>query len=190
MRARLIIVLAVLCLLGAASAADEKPAASGIPAAQPALPSKVAVIPISGDIDYGLQKSLERRLDAALEQGAGVVVFEYDPSGGELDPGAEMADMIVAAGQQGEDRGLTSRRRRSPPARSSAWPASRSSCTTSTTLGDCEAIMVSPQSQTMEPAPEKVQTFVRVLMRKYSKSNGYPEALCEKMVDLDMEVYR
>ena len=57
-----------------------------------------------------------------------------------------------------------------------------------TTIGDCEAIMISPQSQTMEPAPEKVQTFVRVLMRKYSKANGYPTALCEKMVDPDMEV--
>ena len=188
MRARLIIVLAALCLLGAAPAA-EKPAAPQESATQSALPSKVAVIPITGDIDYGLQKSLERRLDSALEQGAGVIIFEMDSYGGGLDPGAEMGDMILAAGSKARTVAYVDKKAISAGALISL------SCQQiimrhGTTLGDCEAIMISPQSQTMEPAPEKVQTFVRVLMRKYAKSNGYPSALCEKMVDLDMEVYQ
>jgi membrane-bound serine protease (ClpP class) len=187
MRTRLIIVLAALCLLGAATA-EEKPAALQAPAAQPALASKVAVIPISGDIDYGLQKSLERRLDAALEQGAGVIIFEMDSYGGGLDPGAEMADMILAAGSKARTVAYVDKKAISAGALISL-ACQQIIMRRGTTLGDCEAIMIT-QSQTMEPAPEKIQTFVRVLMRKYSKANGYPTALCEKMVDPDMEVYQ
>ena len=183
-RFRLIIVLAALCLLGAA--AEEKPAGSQGPAAQTALASKVAVIPISGDIDYGLQKSLERRLNSALEQGAGVIVFEMDSYGGELDPGAEMADMILAAGSKVRTVAYVEKKAISADALISL-ACQQIIMRRGTTIGDCEAIMIT-QSQTMEPAPEKVQTFVRVLMRKYSKANGYPTALCEKMVDPDMEV--
>ncbi len=183
-RFRLIIVLAALCLLGAA--AEEKPAGSQGPAAQTALASKVAVIPISGDIDYGLQKSLERRLNSALEQGAGVIVFEMDSYGGELDPGAEMADMILAAGSKVRTVAYVEKKAISADALISL-ACQQIIMRRGTTIGDCEAIMIT-QSQTMEVAPEKVQTFVRVLMRKYSKANGYPTALCEKMVDPDMEV--
>jgi membrane-bound serine protease (ClpP class) len=187
MRDRLIIVLAALCLLGAAPA--EKPAASPDSAAQPALASKVAVIPIRGEIDYGLQKSLERRLNFALEQGAGVIIFEMDSYGGGLDPGAEMADMILDAGSKVRTVAYVDKKAISADALISL-ACRQIVMRRGTTLGDCEAIMVSPQSQAMEPAPEKVQTFVRVLMRKYSKANGYPEALCEKMVDPDMEVWQ
>jgi membrane-bound serine protease (ClpP class) len=191
MRARLIIVLAALCLLGAASAPapEEKPLASQGSVAQPALPSKVAVIPITGEIDYGLQKSLERRLNSALEQGAGVIIFEMDTYGGGLDPGAEMADMIVAAGGKAKTVAYVEKKAISAGALISL-ACQQIIMRRGTTLGDCQAIMVSPQSQTMEPAPEKIQTFVRVLMRKYSKTNGYPGALCEKMVDQDMEVFQ
>jgi membrane-bound serine protease (ClpP class) len=187
MRARLIIVLAALCLLGAAPA--EKPAASQDSAAQPALASKVAVIPISGEIDYGLQKSLERRLNSAIEQGAGVIIFEMDSYGGGLDPGAEMADMVLAAGGKARTVAYVDKKAISADALISL-ACQQIIMRRGTTLGDCEAIMISPQSQTMEPAPEKVQTFVRVLMRKYARSNGYPTALCEKMVDPDMELYQ
>jgi membrane-bound serine protease (ClpP class) len=185
MRFRLVIVLAALCLLGAAPA-EEKPAGS---VAQTALPSKVALIPIYGDIDYGLQKSLERRLNSALEQGAGVIIFEMDSYGGGLDPAAEMADMIVAAGSRTRTVAYVEKKAISAGALITL-ACQQIIMRHGTTLGDCEAIMISPQSQTMEPAPEKVQSFVRVLMRKYSRGNGYPAALCEKMVDPDMDVYQ
>ena len=159
------------------------------PAAPQALPSKVAVIPITGEIDYGLQKSLERRLDSALEQGAGVIVFEMDTYGGGLDPGAEMGDMILAAGSKARTVAYVDKKAISAGALISL-ACQQIIMRRGTTLGDCEAIMISPQSQTMEPAPEKVQTFVRVMMRKYARSNGYPAVLCEKMVDPDMEVYQ
>jgi membrane-bound serine protease (ClpP class) len=187
-RAHLIIALTALCLLGAASA-EEKPVASQKPAAQPALANKVAVIPIHGEIDYGLQKSLERRLDSAFEQGAEVIIFEMDTYGGGLDPGAEMADMIVAAGSKARTVAYVEKKAISAGALISLG-CQQIIMRRGTTLGDCQAIMISPQSQTMEAAPEKVQTFVRVLMRKYSKANGYPQALCEKMVDPDMEVFQ
>ncbi len=181
MRTRLIILLVALCLLGTATA-EQKPAGSPAPAAPAALPSKVAVIPITGDIDYGLQKSLERRLDAALEQGAGVIIFEMDSYGGGLDPGAEMADMILAAGSKVRTVAYVDKKAISADALISL-ACQQIIMRRGTTIGDCEAIMIT-QSQTMEVAPEKVQTFVRVLMRKYSKANGYPTALCEKMVDI------
>ena len=188
MRAPLIVVLAALCLLGAATA-EQKPGASQDSLAQPALASKVAVIPITGDIDYGLQKSLERRLNIAIEEGAEVIIFEMDSYGGGLDPGAEMADMILAAGSKVKTVAYVDKKAISADALISL-ACQQIIMRRGTTIGDCEAIMVSPSSQAMEVAPEKVQTFVRVLMRKYAKSNGYPAALCEKMVDPDMEVYQ
>jgi membrane-bound serine protease (ClpP class) len=153
------------------------------------LASKVAIIPITGDIDYGLQKSLERRLDSALEQGVGAVIFQMDSYGGLLDPGAEMGDMILAAGSKVRTVAYVEKKAISADALISL-ACQQIIMRRGTTIGDCEAIMISPGAQTMETAPEKVQTFVRVLMRKYSSSNGYPTALCEKMVDPDMEVYQ
>ena len=159
------------------------------PLGRPRSATKVAIIPISGDIDYGLQKSLERRLDSALEQGVGVVIFQMDSYGGGLDPGAEMGDMILAAGSKVRTVAFVDRKAISADALISL-ACQQIIMRRGTTIGDCEAIEITPGAQTMEAAPEKVQTFVRVLMRKYAAANGYPAAICEKMVDLDMEVYQ
>jgi membrane-bound serine protease (ClpP class) len=157
------------------------------------LATSIAVIPIRGNIDYGLLKSVERRIDEALAAEADLIIFEMDTYGGQLDPAIEIGDRINAVKSETDDHVFTVAYVDKKAI--SAGALISLSCRQivmkdSTTLGDCQPIMVSPQTQAMEPAPEKIETMVRAVMRKYAQSNGYPEALCVAMVDPELEVYR
>ena len=181
MRAFAIMLLSLACLAGPAFAQED----SG--------PAKVAVISIHGTIDYGLQKSLERRVEQAIADGAEVILFEMDSYGGGLDPGAEMGDYIndIKKRDDGRIRTVAYVHRKAISAGALISLACQEIIMRSdTSIGDCEAIMVDPQTRSMKTAPEKIQSMVRNLMRKYAQSNGYPVNLCEAMVDVDIEVWR
>jgi membrane-bound serine protease (ClpP class) len=158
-----------------------------------ALAESVAVIPIHGNIDYGLEKSVERRVQEALAGDAKLFIFEMDTYGGDVAAAAEIGDRINNVKSETDDLIFTVAYvdKKAISAGALISLASRQIVMKdSTTLGDCQPIMYSPASQTMEPAPEKYETMVRALMRKYAQSNGYPEVLCEAMVNVDLEVYR
>ena len=159
---------------------------------QPERTSKIAVISIEGDIDYGLQKSLERRIREAGDAGATLLVFEMDTYGGALGPGIEIGDLLnnVKAETDGKVRTLAYVHKKAISAGAMASIACQEIVMRSgTTIGDCQAIMVSQEEGIVE-APEKIQTTVRATMRKYAQSNGYPELICEAMVNPDLEVYK
>lgn len=154
---------------------------------------KVAVITISGDIDFGMLWSLKRRIPAAIESGADVLLFEMDTYGGDLHAAFEIGDLIydIRNEHSGKIRTVAYVQKKA----FSAGALISLACgdivmRRGTTIGDCQPIMVNPQSHSIETAPEKIQTGVRAYMSKYADGNGYPEALCLKMVDIDMEVYR
>ena len=183
-----VLTLGILCLAAGTLSAQD---ADSAPAAQASR--VVAVIPIHKDIDYGLLKSLERRIAEAREQGATVLIFEMDTYGGGLDAGHEIGDLINNLKAQTGGKILTVAYVEQKAI--SAGALISLACQQivmrhGTTLGDCQAIMVSPQTREMVEAPEKIQSMVRALMRTYAKSNGYPEKLAEAMVDPDIEVSR
>jgi len=160
---------------------------------KPALASKVGIIPIHGDVDYGLQKSLERRVEEALEAEAEVLIFDMDTWGGGLEPAMEMGDLIdhIKVRTKGKVKTVAYVSKKAISAGALISLACQEIVMRrGTTLGDCQAIMISPEARTLQPAPEKIQTTVRAIVRKYAQSNGYPEVLCEAMVDPDLEVYR
>lgn len=169
-----------------------KPAAA--PAANLAAePGKVAVITVEGDIDFGLHWSLKRRIAAAIESGANVLLFQMDTYGGDLHAAFEIGDLVYDIKNEhgGKIRTVAYVHKKA----FSAGALISLACgdiimRRGTTIGDCQPIMVNPQSHGIETAPEKIQTGVRAYMSKYAEGNGYPEALCLKMVDVDMEVYR
>ena len=169
-----------------AAAAAEKTSPAPAP-----LASRLAVIPLVGDIDYGLLKSVERRVSLALADGAEVIVFEMDSYGGGLGPGHEIGDYINNISSTGRRKVKTVAyvRKKAISAGALISLACREIVMRKgTTIGDCQAIQVNPQTRTMQEAPEKVQSLVRALMRTYAESNGYPELLCVAMVDPDIEV--
>jgi membrane-bound serine protease (ClpP class) len=164
------------------------------PAAKPvAAAAKVAVITVSGDIDFGLHWSLKRRIAAALDAGAEVLLFEMDTYGGDLHAAFEIGDLIydIKNDRGGKVRTVAYVHKKA----FSAGALISLACgdiimRRGTTIGDCQPIMINQKSQSIEVAIEKFQTGVRAYMSKYAEGNGYPEAVCLKMVDVDMEVYR
>lgn len=194
LRYHLIIVLmtAIIALTAAAQAQQGDEAIAGALSERP-LAKSVAVIPIIGNIDFGLQKSVERRVAEALASDADLFIFEMDTYGGEVIVAAEIGDRINNIKSETEGRVFTLAYVDKKAISAGALISLANQqivMKDSTTLGDCQPIMFSPQTQTMEPAPEKMETMVRALMRKYAQSNGYPEILCEAMVNVDLEVYR
>jgi len=174
-----------------AETAEETPAESE-PEERPERAAKIAVITIAGDIDYGLQKSLERRIGEAKEAGATLLIFEMDTYGGGLGPGIEIGDLLnnVKTETEGKVRTLAYIHKKAISAGAMASIACQGIVMRSgTTIGDCQAIMMSQEEGIVE-APEKIQTTVRATMRKYAQSNGYPEIICEAMVNPDLEVHK
>ncbi len=154
---------------------------------------RIAVITVNGTIDYGLSKAVERRIREALDAGADILVFEMDTFGGDLFAGMEISDNIdrIWPDSKGKVRTLAYVNRNAISAGAMISLACNDIVMRSgTTIGDCQAIMVDTKTQTMKEAPEKVQTGVRAYMRKFAQGNGYPESLCEAMVDPDFEVYK
>ncbi len=186
--------IALAALIAAAAPAEQVSADN--PASPPAEEAKAAivgVIPISGTVDYGSQKSLERRVSQALNDKVEVIIFEMDTYGGGLEPAIEMGDLInnIKSETDGKVKTVAYVHKKAISAGALISLACQEIIMrNSTRIGDCEPIMVNPQTQTMETAPEKIRSMVRAVMRTYAKSNGYPVALCEAMVDQDAEVWR
>ena len=152
--------------------------------------SNVAVITVRGEIDYGLWKSLERRKKLALDAGAEVIIFELDSYGGGLFEGIDIADLINGIKSEGVKTVAYVHNKAISAGAMIALACQEIVMRRHTTIGDCQAIMISPQTRTIEPAPEKIQTNVRAVMRKYAQSNGYPELVAEAMVDPGLTVYK
>lgn len=172
------------------AADDKSPKAGKTP---PPLASKVAVITVHGTVDYGLQKSLDRRKNEAIDAGADLLIFQMDTWGGHLDAGIEIGDLInnVKIETKGRVQTVAYVHKKAISAGAMISLACREIVMrTGTTIGDCQAIMVDPQTRMMKEAPEKIQTTVRAIMRKYAQSNGYPEVVCEAMVNPRLEVHK
>jgi len=194
----LLLVLAIMTPALAWAQVDEvSTEAAEVKTATPDAPESpatiVAVIPIVGTIDFGLQKSLERRKNQAIEAGATVLIFEMDSYGGHLDAGIEISDLInnIKSDTDGRVKTVAYVYKKAISAGAMISLACQEIVMRrSTTIGDCQAIMVDPSSKTMKEAPEKIQTNVRAVMRKYAASNGYPVIVCVAMVDPGIEAYK
>ena len=66
-------------------------------AQQPGHADPAFVIPIRGEINDVLSRSIERRLDIARERGAKLVIFEMDTPGGLVTSALDISKMIKEA---------------------------------------------------------------------------------------------
>lgn len=152
---------------------------------------RVAVIPVRGEINVGTARALERLLRRAREDAVSVVMLEVNSPGGALDACEAMCRQLRDLVEEGRGSVRTMAYVESDAISAAAiisLACQRIVMRRDARIGDAQAILATPGS--VEVAPEKVQSYVRSLVRALAQANGYPERVCEAMVDQDMEVYR
>jgi len=150
--------------------------------------AKAVVIPCKGMIDDGLYKSIKRRTELALDEGADYLIYEIGTYGGLL----ESADLIskyfiLEAAKKAHTVAYITTEAISAGAMISV------SCQDiimleNTTIGDCAPITPGAKLEGVER--EKAESFTRAAFIRAAEANGYPPALLKAMVTMQMEVWR
>jgi len=150
-----------------------------------------AVLPIRGMIDDIMRDSVERRIQAARDAGATVLIFELDTPGGLVTSALDICRQI---------KGLP------PDIRTVAWVHHHAysagamiavACqeiwmSPSSAIGDCAPIMVVPMGGVQELGPAeraKVESPILQEFRDSAARNGYNPLLSRAMVAVGEEVW-
>ena len=160
------------------------PGAAGQDAPPESARETVVVIPLKGLIDKGLYDSMVRRLDESKAFDPVLLVFEIDTYGGLVDAAIEITDEI---GGIDEPKTVAFVPTKAFSAGAMiAMGAREIVLTPSSSIGDAAPVIQSAEGPQI--IGEKTQSPVRSMFRKYAQRNGYPEALVESMVTLELEV--
>ena len=177
------VILPVLLLLQAGAVTTEP----NIPEAQP--PSvKAAQIVCKGMIDDGLYKSIQRRTQIALDEGAQYLIYEISTYGGTLQAGDDISKyFILEVGKKAHTVAYITTEAISAGAMISV------SCQDiimleNTTIGDCAPIQLGAKLEGVER--EKAESFTRAAFDRAAEANGYPATLLKAMVTMQTQVYR
>ena len=152
---------------------------------------KAAIISCKGDIDYGLYKSIKRRTNLALADGATYLIYEIGTYGGLLKSADDISKYFILDIP-----------RSAPNAHTVAYVTTEAisagalisvSCQDiimreHTTIGDCAPI--SPGTTLEGVEREKIESPTRGFFSRAAHANNYPEALLKAMVSIKIEVYR
>ncbi len=151
-------------------------------------PVSAAIIICKGMIDDGLYKSILRRSEIALEQGADYIFFEISTYGGLVKSADDISKyFILELGKKVHTVAYVTTEAISAGAMISV------SCKDiimreNTTIGDCAPIALGAKLEDVER--EKAESFIRAAFARAAEANNYPEALLKAMVSQKIEVYR
>ena len=149
---------------------------------------KAYVIPCEGLIDDGLAKSIERRTQTAIHDGAKYVIYEIDTLGGLVQSAVNISDyLILDAGKQVHTVAYVTKKAISAGAMISV-ACQDVVMREHTTLGDCAPIQMGGKLEGVER--EKMESFIRGKFAAAAEANHYPTALLEAMVTMQREVYK
>ena len=149
---------------------------------------KAAVIVCEGMIDDGLYKSIRRRTQIALDEGAEYLIYEIDTYGGLLKSGDDISKyLILDVGKKAHTVAYIITQAISAGAMISV------SCRDiimleNTTIGDCAPIQMGGKLEGVER--EKVESFTRATFMRAAEANRYPKPLLKAMVSMQTKVYR
>ncbi len=149
---------------------------------------EAAVIICHDMIDSGLYKSIKRRSELAVENGAEYLIFEIETYGGLVKSADDIAKyLILDIGKKARTVAYVTTEAISAGAMISV------SCQDivmleNTTIGDCAPIALGGKLEGVER--EKNESFIRGAFDRAAKANGYPQALLRAMVSMQIEVYR
>jgi membrane-bound serine protease (ClpP class) len=146
------------------------------------------IIPCKDMIDDGLYRSIKRRSELALGQGADYLIFEIQTYGGLVDAADNISKyLILDIGKRARTVAYVTTEAISAGAMISV------SCQDiimleNTTIGDCAPIVMGGTLEGVER--EKAESFIRAIFSRAAEANGYPEPLLKAMVSVQTEVYR
>jgi len=150
--------------------------------------AKAARIICTGLIDDGLYKSIQRRTDMALADGANYLIYEIGTYGGLLQSADDIAKyFILDVGKRARTVAYIRTEAISAGAMISV------SCQDiimleNTTIGDCAPIQLGAKLEGVER--EKAESFTRAAFDRAAEANKYPQALLRAMVSMQLEVWR
>jgi membrane-bound serine protease (ClpP class) len=172
-----------LLLIAGPSTGAEPNASRGV------LPeAKAAVIVCKGDIDDGLYKSIRRRSEAALDDGADYLIYEIGTYGGLLKAADDISKyLILDVGKRAHTVAYVTTEAISAGSMISV------SCKDiimldHTTIGDCAPIVMGGTLEGVER--EKIESFTRAAFMRAAEANGYPKPLLKAMVTMQTKVYK
>ncbi len=144
------------------------------------------IIPFDGEIGPALQSYFYRKLDAAHDLGADLVIVEIDSPGGRLYESLDIAERL-----QNVDWAHT-------VAYVPKWAVSGAAIVSlgcddivmapGANIGDAGAIILDEKSR-FRFVPQKAISILASKMRSIAKAKGRPEALAAAMVDKDLKVF-
>jgi membrane-bound serine protease (ClpP class) len=153
--------------------------------------AKAAVIICEGMIDNGLYKSIQRRTELALDEGAEYLIYQISTYGGLLQSADDISKYFILdvpriSGKAHTVTYITTEA-------ISAGAMISVSCRDiimreNTTIGDCAPITLGGKLEGVER--EKAESFTRAAFTRAAEANGYPEALLKAMVTMQTKVYR
>lgn len=161
----------------------------GAASTQPA--SRVAIVPIHGEINDILADSVQRRADQAVEDGADVIVFEMNTPGGMVTSALDICRYIKHLSSDVQTVAWVRHDAYSAGAMISV-ACQRIVMSSASAIGDCAPIMVSPGGGLQElPEAEraKIESPVLQEFRDSAARNGYDPLLCRAMVSVGVEVW-
>lgn len=166
--------------------------AAPLVAESPERSRMAAVVPIHGEINDVLKRSIERRVAKARSEGADTIIFEMDTPGGLVSSALDISKLIKKLPDQG--------------VRTVAWvkdsafsagalisvAAQEIVMSSVSSIGDCAPIMFSPVGgleELGETERAKAESPVLQEFRDSARRNGYDPLLCRAMVSVGTEVW-
>ncbi len=145
---------------------------------------KIIVIPVEGEVDYGLYAFLKRSVAEALPLKPDYIVFKVNTFGGELHAAFEIVDLLMGISQCStyvfvEQKAISA-------GALISLSANRIAMGQGTTIGDCAPITQGQDGIVM--LGEKIQSPLRAKFRNLAEKNGYPSLLAQSMVSTDLGV--
>ena len=148
---------------------------------------KAARITCTGMIDDGLYKSIIRRSNEAIEEGATYLIYEISTYGGLLKSADDISKYFI--------HDLTDKAHTVAYVKTEAISAGALisvSCkdiimNKNTTIGDCAPITMGGKLEGVER--EKAESFTRAAFDRAAQANSYPQALLRAMVSMQLEVW-
>jgi len=185
----------ILAAWSAASVLSARPATAQTGEPQAASPEddtprykKPVSVPIEGEIDSWNFETFKRRVTDALNRGADLLVVPIDTPGGTLQAAFDFGDFIfnklrprIRVVFYIDNQALSA-------GALIALSGHEIIMGPGGTIGDCQPIFLGTGG--IQEGPEKIQSPIRAVFRKYAKANGYPVALAESMVSKDIAVLR
>ncbi len=146
----------------------------------------VLVIPIKGMINSGLIHFIERGIEEAREADAGLVIFEINTFGGEVDAATKIDDLMV---NMSIPTAAYVNRRAISAGALLALSTDRIFMARGGTIGAATPILIGIGSDQATPTTEKHVSYVRAEFRATAERKGKSVLLAEAMVDEDAELY-